>query len=1086
MSKLTLNFTLSLFSFFAFQIILNGQISAKLIQTPDVSKDHICFTFGNDLWIVDKQGGDAKKLSSPVGRETNPKFSPDGQTVAFQANYDGNSDIYHISIKGGIPQRVTGHGMSENILDWSPDGNNIYYASSSESGKQRWQQFYKINKDGGLPEKLPIELGAFGSLSPDESKIAFTDKSRVFRTWKRYRGGTAPDIHIMDLNTMESQNITNNAANDEMPMWHGNKIYYMSDAGPALRNNLWVYDVANNTNEQITFFKKYDIHYPSLGPDEIVFEAGGKIHLLSLDDHQSREIEINAIGDFSQLKSVKKSVNDNIFNYNISPDGKRVVMEARGDIFTLPKKEGVVRNITRSSGSAERFPAWSPDSKSIAYFSDKNGEYELTIYDLKTNKERVVSNLGPGYRYNLYWSPDSKKLVYVDHSMTFYVHDIGTQKSTKIDQGTDLFEGGLRGFEVSWSSDSKWIAYTKRINTGNHAVFIYDTNANKSHQVTAGFYQDNEACFDPEGKYLYVSTNRNFSPIYSDFDNTWIYPNSTQIGVITLRKDIPSPMAPKNDDITLEEESKSEEENKDEDKEDEADDKPEPVKIDFNGIERRLVMLPVSVGNMGGVSAVKGKVIYMKSPNSGSEDDESTLKYYDLEEQEEKAIISGIWDYVLSANGESILVRKGGKYSVIGVSEGAEMEDNIPTFQMTSVINPREEWRQIYNDVWRLERDFFYDPGMHGVDWNDLKDRYGALVDQAMSRYDVNFIIGELIGELNASHTYRGGGDNERPKYEGVGYLGCDWENVNGNFKIKRIVQAAPWDTEIRSPLDKPGVDINEGDYVLAVNGIPMSEYKDPWIALAGMAGKTVELTVNATPSELNSRKVLVEPIRSETRLRNLEWIESNRQMVDKLSNGKIGYIYVPSTGFDGQHELVRMFYGQWKKDGLIVDERFNNGGQIPDRFVELLNRKPLAYFNVRDGEEWQWPPVAHFGPKAMLINGWSGSGGDAFPDYFRKSGLGPLIGTRTWGGVIGISGAPTLIDGGSVTVPTFRMYDPDGNWFAEGHGVEPDVEVKEDHSELAKGNDTQLKTAVDYILKELDKKGKIHPNIPKVEDRSK
>lgn len=1098
-----MNFNQLSFAFFLFLLpsFMSAQISAKLIQTPDVSADKICFAFGDDLWLVDKNGGDAQRLTSPVGREVNPKFSPDGTMIAYQANYDGNYDIYTIPVLGGVPSRVTGHGMSESILDWSSDGKHIYFASSSESGKQRWDQFYKVSVEGGLPEKLSIELGAKASISEDGSKIAFTDKTRIFRNWKRYRGGTAPDIHIMDMNTMTSENITNNNANDELPMWHQDVLYYMSDNGPALRNNLWMYDPSTKSNSQITSYTEYDIHSPSIGPSDIIYEAGGEMYLMDIATKQIKKVDINAVGDFRALKAVKKKVSSNIFNYNLSPSGNRVVMEARGDIFSLPKKDGFVENLTRTSGSAERYPSWSPDGKSLAYFTDKNGEYNLAIYSNK--EERIISNLGAGFRYNIYWSPDSKHVVFIDQSMTIYTMDVATGTAVKIDQAIDLYEGGLRGFSVSWSPDSRYISYCRTIDSGNGAVFIYDRQLKKNHQVTTGFYSDNQAVFDPEGKYLYVSTNRDFNPVYSDFDNTWIYPNATVIGAITLRKDVPSPLAEKNDAVEINEDKdekngedkndgakgdKSKKDKKkgvDKDGEKKKEDKVKPVNIDFEGMERRMIMLPIEGGNVGQISAVKGKLVFMKYPNSGSAGGKSLLKYYDLDKQEEKTIISDIWNYKTSSGGKKLLIRKNSNFYVIDVGSDQKAEDAVPTSEMTSIINPREEWRQIFNDVWRLERDYFYDSEMHGVDWDLMKKKYGVLIDQAMSRYDVNFILGELIAELNASHTYRGGGDNEYAKRENVGYLGCDWAKENGVYKIKRIIKGADWDTEVRSPLEEPGVDVSEGDYILAVNGIPLADYSDPWMAFAGMANKTVQLTVNKSPDFKSAKHVLVKPISSETRLRNLEWIERNRKMVDDLSGGKIGYIYVPSTGFDGQKELVRMFYGQQNKEGLIIDERFNNGGQIPDRFIELLNRKPLAYFNVRDGKDWQWPPVAHFGPKAMLINGWSGSGGDAFPDYFRRSGLGPLIGTRTWGGVIGISGAPTLIDGGSVTLPSFRMYDPEGKWFAEGHGVEPDIEIKEDHAMLAKGKDTQLQAAIDYILEELAKNPKVHPEKPAKEDRS-
>ena len=1084
----------------------SAQVSAELIQYPDISEDNICFTYGDDLWIVPKSGGDAHRLISPLGRETTPKFSPDGMTLAYQANYDGNTDIYTLSIAGGVPSRVTGHGMNETLMGWTPDGQHLIYASSAESGKQRWAQFYKIPVTGGLPDKFPIELGAFADVSADGNKIAFTDKSRVSRNWKRYRGGTAPDITIMDLNTLESENITTNDANDEIPMWHGDKLYYLSDKGPALRHNIWVYDTNTKQHKQLTKYTDYDVHYPSMGPSDLVYEAAGKLYVMNLQNAKSTEVKINAVGDFTRIKSVEKKVEDEIDNFHISPDGNRALICARGEIFTLPKEKGFVKNETRSSEFAERFPAWSPDGRSLAYFSDRSGEYELTIKDLKTNKEKTVTKLGPGYRYNLYWSPDSKFVVYVDNTMTFYVTNVKTGVSSKIDQDVDLFEGGLRGFSVSWSSDSKWIAYVKGGKNGNKSVYIYDRNSKKSHRVTSGFYSDGQPTFDPDGKYLFLTTNRDLSPIYSDFDNTWIYPNSTQLAAITLRKDVPSVTAPKNDTVEMDEEESSDSEAKDgenkslfkgkkkgglfgkkKDKESENEeedkDKVEPVKIDFDGMERRLEVL-TSLGNVGDIAASSGKILYVHAPNSGSGDNGAELKYYDIEEQESKTIISEVWDFELSAKGDKLIVVKNGSFSIIDVAADQSAEDKIATRDMVAKINPREEWRQIFNDVWRFERDFFYDKDMHGVDWDGMKERYAPLVEQAMSRWDLNYIIGELIGELNASHTYRGGGDSDFASRKNVGYLGVDWEEDNGNFKIKHIVRGADWDNDVRSPLDMPGVDVSEGDYVLAVNGVPMSEYNDPWIAMAGMAGKTVELTVNSTANMTGSKTVLVKPMRSETRLRNLEWIESNRKKVDEMSDGKIGYIYVPSTGFDGQYELTKMFYGQWQKEGLIIDERWNNGGQIPDRFIELLNRKPLAYFAVRDGKDWQWPPVAHFGPKAMLINGWSGSGGDAFPDYFRKSELGPLIGTRTWGGIIGISGAPNLIDGGSVTVPTFRMYGPEGKWFAEGHGVEPDIEIKEDHTALAKGQDTQLETAIKNVMEQLSKWGDIHPKTPAKEIR--
>jgi tricorn protease len=525
---------------------------------------------------------------------------------------------------------------------------------------------------------------------------------------------------------------------------------------------------------------------------------------------------------------------------------------------------------------------------------------------------------------------------------------------------------------------------------------------------------------------------------------------------------------------------------KDKEKEEMDTEEDKGVDIDFENFERRLVVLPPDPGNMGNLTALEGKVVFMRYPNSGSSDGASELKYFDIKEKEEKTIFSGANGYVVSADGKKVLIRQGQNIGIVSVGPDQKMKDKLNLSKMEMTVDPQKEWKQIFTDAWRFQRDFFYDKKMHGLDWDAIREQYGAMIDNAITREDVNFILGEMIGELNASHTYKGGGDQEYGSRKAVGYLGVDWAQEKGQFKIKNIVRGAAWDNETRSPLDEPGVDVSEGDFVLAVNGIRLTDYPDPWAAFEGLADETVELTISKTGNEEDVRQVLVKTMRDETRLRNLAWIESNRKRVEEASGGKIGYIYVPSTGIDGQNELVRQFYGQWDKEGLIIDERFNNGGQIPDRFIELLNRKPLAYWAVRDGKNWQWPPVGHFGSMAMMINGWSGSGGDAFPDYFKKAGLGPLVGGRTWGGLIGISGAPTLIDGGVVTVPTFRMYNPDGTWFKEGYGVDPDIAVVEDPTLLAKGVDPQLERTIKEVMKMIKEKGEIHPKEPAREDRSR
>jgi tricorn protease len=622
-------------------------------------------------------------------------------------------------------------------------------------------------------------------------------------------------------------------------------------------------------------------------------------------------------------------------------------------------------------------------------------------------------------------------------------------------------------------------------------IYLFDTTTNKRYQVTSSFYNDSQPVFDPEGKYLYFLSNRTFSPIYSDTDNSFIYTNTTNIVAVSLRPDIPSPLAPRNDEEELKkekaEEKKEEKDQKEEKNKEKESEKKEakPVEITIEDFETRLVVLPPKPGNYNNLQAVEGKVLYQRFPRTGSDAEASPLVYYDLTEREEKTILDDVDGYRLSADRKKALVWKRQSAAIVDVQPGQKMEKALRIAELGMMVDPRAEWRQIFTDAWRLCRDFFYDPHMHGVDWEAMRKQYGELLKDAVTRWDVNYVIGELIAELSSSHTYRGGGDTESETRVRVGYLGIDWEIDSGAYRIAKIIEGASWDSEARSPLTMPDVKVKEGDYILAVNGVPLDIAKSPWAAFQGLAGKTVELTVNDKPTTEGSRRVIVETMADETRLRNLEWIEQNRKYVEENSGGRIGYIYVQDTSIGGQNELVRQFTAQFNKDGLIVDERFNSGGQIPDRFIELLKRPALAFWAVRDGQDWQWPPMAHFGPKAMLINGWSGSGGDAFPDYFRKAGLGPLIGMRTWGGLIGMSGAPQLIDGGVVTVPTFRMYDPDGKWFKEGHGVDPDIEVKEDPALLAKGTDPQLARAVDEVLRMLQAQPFKKPARPPYEDRT-
>ncbi len=1080
-------------AFFAFvSSALFAQTEAGLYRFPDVSKTQIVFTYANDLWLVPKEGGTAVKLSSPPGVEVFPKFSPDGTSIAYTGNYDGNPDVYVIPVGGGIPQRLTEHGGTDRVVDWTPNGERILFASGRESGRERFNQFYTVAKEGGFAEKLPLAYAEFGSYSPDGKDIAVTFISQVARNWKRYRGGWNADVHIFNFATKTSEKITTTDASDELPMWYKQSIYFLSDRGPEVRMNLWRYDIASKAFTQITHFKNYDAHYPSLGPDDIVLEAGGQLYRYELASQQLKEVKVTLINDRASLKPSTLSAEKYVQNFTISPDGNRALLAARGEVFSLPAEFGYVKDLSRTPGVAERTPAWSPDGNTIAYWSDQSGEYELWVMDPeKEGSARKLTSYGPGFRYALFWSPDNKKLAFIDKAMQIQVYDMSNNKTTLVDKGLRMTHGALDNFRCSWSPDSRWLTYNRDLENQHNGVFLYDYNQKKLHQITSGFYDASGPVFDADGKYLFLRTSQSFKPNYSDIDNTFIYANTTQIAAVSLQKTNPSLLYPKNDEVGV---KRSEEKQKADSLKkvlkdagiiDNKKTVPATSDIDFDDIESRIVLLPVKAGNYGTLAAAKGKLIFLSMPATGTSDGKNQLRYYDIEKREEKTILEDVDNYELSADGKKLIVQRDAAYAIISPDENQKFEKPLKVAEMQMKVDPAAEWKQIFMDTWRLERDYFYDPNMHGVDWNLVKERYLKMLNAAMTREEVNVVLGEMIGELNASHTYKSGGDEEQSKRKAVGYLGIDWATDGTYYKIKNIIRPAVWDAEVRSPFDLSGSDIKMGDYLLAVNGVPLTTEQEPFAAFQGLADKTIEITYNTTPSFTNAKTTVVKTLSDEGRLRNLAWIESNRKHVEEATNGAAGYIYVPSTGIDGQNELIRQFNAQWDKKALIIDERFNSGGQIPDRFIEMLNRTALAYWAIRDGESWPWPPFAHFGPKVMLINGWSGSGGDAFPDYFKAKNLGPLIGTRTWGGLIGISGVPTLIDNGNITVPTFRMYNPDGTWFKEGHGVDPDIEVPEDLGSMAKGIDPQLERSITEIKAMLKNKPYKEPVQPGYEKRN-
>ncbi|HSR49660.1 MAG TPA: PDZ domain-containing protein [Acidobacteriota bacterium] len=1097
------------------------QPHAGMLRYPDISASDIVFVYANDLWLVPREGGLARPLASPPGAERFPRFSPDGSTIAFMGNYDGVRDLYTIPVTGGIPTRVTYHPFGETLNDWTPDG-KLLFSTGAFSGRG-FSQLFTVDAEGGLYEQVSVPWGGVGAISPDGEWLAYTPHDRDSRTWKRYRGGMATDIWLFNLKTKESKQITDWEGTDTRPMWHGKTVYYLSDAADSHRLNIFAYDTDSGRTTQVTDFSDYDVKWPSVGPGangqgEIIFQLADQLMAVDLDSGANRSIPVTIPGDRPEIRPKAVEAEEYVLDQAISPTGKRALFGARGDIWTVPAKEGSPRNLTRTPGSAERHPEWSPDGRWIAYFSDAQGEYDLYLREASLRSEpEKVTDLGPGYRRNITWAPDSKKLTFNNEKAQLLLFDVESREVSVIDQ--DPFGGTPR--VGSWSHDSNWFAYSRSADSTQNAIFLYDVDGGASHQVTAGFFSDSWPTFDRKGDYLYFASNRDVSrPIYEDLGGTtWVYTQTDRLFMVPLRADMESPLAPKSDEESWEapeqdegddsqegEEEKSEgaasEEAEAQEGQDESaqadesmegegkegkDEEKEPLKIDLEGFEQRAVMLPVERGSFFLLNVNdKGQLLYARNPVN-LPGNRPSIQLFDVNDEEkgEQTVLEGAGGYAMSADGKAILVQQGPRRAILKAAPKQQIKDALKMDAMNATVDPRVEWRQIFMDAWRFQRDFFYAENMHGVDWPRVRRQYEAMLEDCVTRSDVDFVIDEMISELNVGHAYNFGGDLEDEPRRNVGMLGVDFELADGAYRIARIIEGAPWDVDARGPLSRPGVDVEEGDYILAVNGLELDTSKDPYAAFQGLANQTVTLTVSDTPEWDDSRELVVTLLSNENSLRYRDWVERNRKYVEEKSGGKLGYIYVPDTGQRGQSELVRQFIGQIRKQGLVIDERWNGGGQIPTRFVELLNRPVTNFWAIRHGQPFVWPPDAHHGPKAMLINGLAGSGGDAFPAYFKQAGLGPLIGTRTWGGLVGISGGPRFVDGGAMTSPSFAYFDKDGTWGIEGHGVDPDIEVVADPSEMQDGSDPQIDAAIEYLLAEIERNPFVWLDPPSLPDRS-
>lgn len=1067
----------------------------QLLRFPSASADSVVFTYAGDLYTAPLAGGVARKLTSNEGYEAFARFSPDGRSIAFTGEYDGNREVYVIPAEGGEPRRVTytpslgrddisdRMGPNNIVMGWTPDGSRVVFRSRMAEWNDFNGQLYFVDKDGGLPEQLPLPRGGFCSLSPDGRKLAYNRIFREFRTWKRYRGGMADDIWVYDFETKKVENITNNPALDIIPMWRGERIYFLSDRDEARRMNLYVYDIPSKATRKLTDFKDFDIKFPSLGPTSIVFENGGFIHRFDLASEKTERVPIIISDDRIWGRGGVVKVADRVTSYEISPDGKRALFGARGDVFTVPAQYGNTRNLTATSGVHERSAVWSPDGRSLAFISDKSGEDEVYIMPQDGSSAPVQLTKGADtYKYRLAWSPDSKKILWNDKEQRLCFVDVESKEQTVVVRA-DRWEID----DFAWSPDSRWVAYVKPEIDSMNKIYLYSLESRKHFEVTDGWFNSAAPAFSPDGKYLFFVSDRDFNPIYSSTEWDHAYLSMSRVYLVTLGKDVKSPFEPRSDEVGVEKEparaaagAKPEPPKKPEAPKPAAEaGKPASIKVDPEGIKDRIAALPVATANYWHLGVVDDSVYYLRRKDM---ERETTLALFDLKELKEKELgkVSG---YEISADGKKMLVAKERNFHIIDLPKGPlslEQPLNLSSLEVT--LDRRAEWDQIFDECWRQMKYFFYAPNMHGLDWEAVRTKYKALAAAAGHRADLTYVIGEMIGELSAGHTYVGGGDMPRPKKVAVGMLGAKFERdpKTGFFRISRILKGQNWDPALRSPLTEVGVNVKEGEYVIAVDGRRLDRVKNIYETLVNTVGRQVRLTVNSLPQEKGSREVTVVPVETENALYYLSWVEANLEKVSKATGGQVGYIHIPNMGSEGLNEFVKRFYPQLRKKGLIVDVRGNGGGNVSPMIIDRLIREMVMVEIARNSVPVPDPGAAFLGPKVALCDEFSASDGDIFPYRFKSLGLGKLIGKRTWGGVVGIRGSLPLLDGGFLNKPEFAPYAKDGReWIIEGRGVEPDIVVDNDPAREYAGVDDQLNKAIEVILEEIKTKGKQLPPPP-------
>jgi len=1034
----------------------NVNSQGPLMRFPDIHDDLIVFVHGEDIWSVPSQGGIANRLTMHDGQERFPKFSSDGSMITFTGEYDGNQDVYVMNSHGGKITRVTYHPGNDEVVGWYPGKNKIIFRSG-RGNFPGLNELFLISTDGTGLEKLIFHEASQGTFSPDGKFFAYNKTSREHRTWKRYKGGTAQEVYLYDFETDNEKNLTNFEGTDRIPMWWNGRIYFSSDRDRVL--NIYSVDPAGNEVRQITKHTEYDIRRPSIGGNKIVYELGGKLMVLDLETGQTDRVEVKILADAPETRPFFKNVKDNLTEFGSSPDGKTALLVARGEIFIVPLEDGETVNCTNSSGVHERGAVWSPDGEKIAWFSDRSGEYEIYIADSEGNTDAVkLTTHVDGYRHTLKWSPDNTKLAYTDQSLTLYILDIGTRKITRVDkseyENVDVSIHLKPIYDFNWSPDSRYIAYTKMDKDLVYKIYIYSTGSGNIRQFST-HYNDFNPVFSNDGNYLFFLSNRRFNPTFCDFEWELVYKKMTGIYCTALRKDVPSIHSGDAEAISR-------------------------VSIDFEGLKDRIEELRPEAGNYRNLSLTDQGVLYMNRDDGDFNRFEfrvpgtMDLYFYDFKKGKEESLAKNINGYRLSGDSSRAMYRQDEKLKTIDLCDENYGKSEFDLSDMTMWYTPGKEWKQIFNEAWRLERDYYYESNMNGLDWNAMGKKYGALADNAVCRQDMRFIIGEMIGELNTSHTYVYGGDRKRrPETVSVGMLGADYsaDVEAGRYKITRIYKDVDWSRRIFPPLASPGIDVREGDYLISVNGMEITTENNVYSYFQNLGGKEIELEVNTTTNPVGSRKCKVKTLRSEEGLRYSYWIEENRRKVDELSNGKIGYLHFPDTYLESAVNFPRQFYSQARKEGLIIDGRSNGGGLDPDIFFRRFLRPPHSYWTRRYSHD-QTSPV--YGIKAHMVcltNRQAGSGGDEFPEEFQQFKMGPVIGTRTWGGLVGVSMFISLIDGGGLTAPDYRIYDEDGKWVVENEGVTPDIIIDLKPAEMAKGYDAQLMKGLEILMKKIEEK---------------